>query len=618
MPDITIDFESYYDADYSLRKMTTREYIMDERFEVHLLSVIEDDKPTLVLEADEINDWVADQDWDTVSLNAHNMIFDGAILAWHYGVRPKLYECTMSMAQALVGHRIGSASLYEVNKSVGLIKDSGALYDMKGKRLRDIDRESPEWARYKVYAADDALHSRMHLLRFRKEMPPRQRLVIDTLMRMYIDSDLRLDKRILEENLVEARLEREQLLRAAGVTSKSDLTSAPKFAKLLEGLGVTPPRKISPTTKKETWAFSKKDLDFVDLMTHEKKTVRMLVEARLNASSSIEETRTVRFIRLANIEGATLNVPLRFAGAHTMRFSGMDSLNLQNLKRDSRIREAMVAPPGYVMVVVDASQIEARILAWLAGQMELLRQFGLGQDVYSAFATKVYKREINKADNPAERFVGKTGVLGLGYMTGFRTLYKSLVLGGADDMTLETSREIVNTYRTSYPEIPELWKRADEFIQSMLSLSYDKVGPLETNPGPFRTWQLPGGLPVVYPSLSLRPDDKGYPAPHYWRHRYKAWTSLYGGKLVENWVQHLAWTVICDTMVKMRLTNPRWHCFLQVHDELGYIVPESEGKAAYEHLMKFMCQQPSWADAMPYPVPLGAEGGIAYRYSDAK
>ncbi len=628
MIDIAIDFETFYSDDYSLRQMTTREYIMDERFEVMLLAVKVDDGPRQVLEPHEIRPWLGQWDWSQVRLAAHNMRFDGAILAWHYGIRPKLYECSMFMAQAVVGHVIGSASLQAVNEHAGRTKDSQALLNMKGLPYLAA-REHAEWPRYKAYAGQDVDDCRFHVKRFREKLPNRYRLTVDLLCRMYIDSKLRLDPQVLEENLRLAAAERERLLAAAGMTEGSELRSKPKFAKLLEGQGVQVPMKLSLSTGKPDYAFAKKDLGFIALLSHPKPEVRMLVEARLNAASSIEETRTRKFQRLAALPGATLNVPLLFSGAHTHRFSGADSMNLQNLPRKSLLRQAIRAPKGYKLVVLDASQIEARILAWLAGCLELVGAFSRGEDVYSLFASKVFGFLVNKREHPGERFVGKTSVLGLGYMTGADTLYKTLVLGaqslGIDiAITPQMARESVDTYRAAYPEIVALWRQADLFTRSMALRADTSLGPFSTEfslldaPG----WTIPGGLPVRYPSLnSAVDDDTGRVQYVYWRHRYKTWTSLYGGKLVENMVQHLAWTVIVNAMARMHLTNPAWTCVLQVHDELAYLAPDDEAQDCYDHLHGFMCAQPDWSGYGPLtmvPVPLQAEGGIGEIYGEIK
>jgi DNA polymerase len=281
-----------------------------------------------------------------------------------------------------------------------------------------------------------------------------------------------------------------------------------------------------------------------------------------------------------------------------------------------------------VFVVLDASQIEARILAWLAGCLPLLQAFARHEDVYSLFASVVFGRPISKRENPGERFVGKTSVLGLGFQTGADTLWRTLVLGAQDlgldiQIPRELAAEAVTSYRQTYPEIPQLWKRADTFIRAMVNGVRQEEGPFTTDyqlpraPG----WVIPGGMPVRYPSLGLRQDEEtGRFSPSYYRHRYKTYTSLYGGKLVENWVQHLAFTVIVNAMNIMRLHNSEWLCVLQVHDELAYLVPVDEAEEAKKILYNSMVRQPEWAGLGPLkmPLPLEAEGDINEVYGLCK
>ena len=122
-------------------------------------------------------------------------------------------------------------------------------------------------------------------------------------------------------------------------------------------------------------------------------------------------------------------MPLKYYGAHTGRWSGLDKVNMQNLpSRDVKkkaLKNAILPPKDNVIINVDSSQIEARILVWLSGQDDVVEQFKNNEDVYSNFASKVYGRKIDKR-NKTERFIGKTCILGLGYGTGWKKLQDTL------------------------------------------------------------------------------------------------------------------------------------------------------------------------------------------------
>src|SRR5690606_2260190 len=172
-----------------------------------------------------------------------------------------------------------------------------------------------------------------------------------------------------------------------------DLMSNPKFAALLQQRGVDPPMKISPTTGKVTYAFAKSDLDFQALAKDPR--VADLCEARIRVKSTIGETRAVRFLE-AGKDGMCLPILLNYSGTHTHRWSGGNKMNLQNLKRGGELRRSILAPDGHVIVVADSAQIEARVLAWLAGQDDVVEAFRNKCDLYSEFASFVFGYPVDR------------------------------------------------------------------------------------------------------------------------------------------------------------------------------------------------------------------------------
>jgi hypothetical protein len=610
-----VDFETYYSSDFSLSRMTTREYITDNRFEVIGASIAIDGGEPSWYDAPDLPLIFKTIDWSDTFFCAHNTMFDGAIMKWRYCIQPKFWYDTMGMAQALLAAVAGGASLKAVSQLLGMHKDSQALMNMRGKRFADTDRNDASWQRYKTYANEDVNMSREIFYRLRSVFPEKELVVIDTLLRMYFDNKLRIDREIVQSSLDEVRAEAKAALARAGVSSKSQLRSRGDFARLLLNCGVQPPTKISPATGEKTYAFSKNDIEFAKLLEHDNPRVRFLVEAKINASSTIEESRAERFERLSRIEDGVLNAPLRYSAAHTHRFGGSDKLNLQNLPRKSPLRKAIVAPEGYKIVVVDASQIEARMLAWMAKETQITDAFARGEDVYSSFATRIYGYEVDKNKAPDERFVGKTGILGLGYGTGKDKFQWSLLTSPFyfGEAPIDFCENVVNTYRTGYPRIPQFWKRCDELLGVMSRGGEDTLGPLKFSN---RRVLLPSGLPILYPQLHWKDAeewaDRGY---QYYSARYKGFKKIYGAALTENLIQALSRIVITDAMLYMRMTDPDYFCALQVHDELVYLVPEAKAEACYQHLMKYMTTIPSWADET---LPLAAEGGIGNRYSEIK
>ena len=408
---LTIDFETYYDKDFSLSKVTTEEYIRSELFETIGVAVRVNDGETQWFSGTEKETWTFLQkfDWANSIALAHNAVFDMAILNWRYGISPKKIADTLSMARAIHGTEVGG-SLGALVQHYQLGEKGTEVINALGKRRIDFSDE--DLSRYASYCVNDVNLTYGLFGCLAPNFPVAELNLIDLTVRMFTEPVLELDTGVLHRHLTEVQDSKARLMEGID-ESKDMLMSNPQFADLLRSQGVEPPMKISPTTGKETYAFSKTDEEFKALLEHEKETVQALVAARLGVKSTIEETRTEAFIGIAG--RGPLPIMLNYYGAHTGRFSGGDKMNLQNLpaRGNNSIRRALRAPKGQVLVACDSSQIEARMVAWLAEQHDLVGAFAKGRDVYSEFASEVYGRTITKADK-IERFVGKTCILRLG------------------------------------------------------------------------------------------------------------------------------------------------------------------------------------------------------------
>lgn len=405
---ITIDFETYYDQEYSLSKMTTEAYVRDDRFEVIGVGVKINSEPTDTYSGEDVGGFLRSLNYKNAAVLAHNTVFDGAILRWRYDIEPKFWLDTLSMSRPEFKMCVGG-SLAALAWALNLGEKGTEVVQAKGKRRADFTPQ--ELDAYMGYCANDVELTYKLYQVLKSKLPPSELLMIDLLIRMYVDPLIEVDVDHLRGHLHKVVTNKEQLLNKL---SKNDperirkvLSSNNKFADLLKLLGVTPPTKISKTTGKTTYAFAKTDRGLLDLQEHPDQRVQAVVAARLGVKSTIEETRTQSLIEAG--QRGRLPVMLNYHGAHTGRLSGGDGLNLQNLpsRRGKAIREAICAPDGHVLMVGDLSQIEARLSAYLAGEDRLVEAFRQGRDVYSEFASNVYGRTITKADK-RERFVGKT------------------------------------------------------------------------------------------------------------------------------------------------------------------------------------------------------------------
>jgi DNA polymerase I-like protein with 3'-5' exonuclease and polymerase domains len=404
---ITIDFETFYDRSFSLSKMTTEEYIRDELFEVIGVGVKVGDGETQWFSGPhrDTKKWLEQFPWDTSIAIAHNAMFDMAILNWHFDIRPKMIADTLSMLRAIDGPDAGN-SLAKAAERYGLGKKGDEVINALGKGRLDFTPE--ELGRYGQYCINDVELTYELFRQIAPLVPKLEARLIDQTIRMFSEPVLTLDKEILEEHLTAVREKKDKLMTAVEA-DKSVLMSNPKLAELLQQMKVVPPTKVSPTTGKTTWAFGKNDEGFKALLDHPNPKVQAVVAARMGVKSTLEETRTERFIGIAG--RGTLPVPLRYYAAHTGRWGGDDKVNLQNLPRKSALKKAIRAPEGYMFIDCDSSQIEARTLAWLAGQDDLVAAFDAGEDVYKIMASSIYNVPIEEVTDD-QRFVGKTTILG--------------------------------------------------------------------------------------------------------------------------------------------------------------------------------------------------------------
>jgi hypothetical protein len=439
-----------------------------------------------------------------------------------------------------------------------------------------------------------------------QDFPPTELRLIDLTIRMFTDPVLQLNVDMLETHLIWEQQRKANIL---AKYNKDDLMSNPKFADLLRGWGVEPPMKKSVTTGKETYAFSKTDEAFKELLGHESLEVQALVAARLGTKSTIEESRTERFIGIAR--RGPMPVPLRYYAAHTGRWGGADNVNLQNLPRISPLKKAILAPAGYMMIDSDSSQIEARTLAWLAGQDDLVDAFDRGEDVYKIMASAIYGKAVADITKD-ERFVGKTTILGCGYGMGAAKFQAQLKNFGVE-VTIEEAKRIIDTYRDTYPKITALWKDANTAIEAILRGQLTMLGrggvlKIEGKDGV----RLPNGLYIRYPNMRQKTDEEtGRVEVVYDTKKGRATipNRIYGGKLIENVCQALARIIIGDQML---MIAKKYQVVMTVHDAIACIVPTAEVATAQEYVEMCMRIRPKWG----LELPLNCESGYGESYGD--
>lgn len=653
---LTIDFETRWDSkEYTLSKMTTEEYIRDERFKAFGACIHElgSDRVTQWYGGDELHRILPTYDWTKTAVLAHNAQFDVAILSWVYGVQPCFIFDSLSMGRALRGVEVGN-SLAKLASEYSLPPKGTAVYSTDGLQVLtpEIEKELANYCAHDVFLCEEIFK------RLVVGYPAKELRLIDLTLRMYTRPLLQLDEDMLFNALREERTAREELLERLKITD-ADLASNDRFAELLRNVGIEPPtKKKKPTAKTpepvgDNYAFAKTDAMFQAMLNGSHEDAALLCEARLKVKSTSERTRAQRFLDIAG--RGTLPVPLSYYGAATGRWTASkgSAINMQNLKRGSFLRKAIMAPEGHVCVVGDLSQIEPRVLAWMADYDDLLHIFNAGGDPYAMFGSQMFNiPDMSKDTHPVERQSAKSALLGCGYQLGWASFAAQLLVGflGAkpkrytkaeakqlgvtgdyierfldwDDNVVKmneiphtctkqellihcvAAKKIVDMYRATAHPVVGFWEMCQNLIQRSLADGEEYKHKCLL----FRKEEivLPNGMCLRYPDLRQRKDKES--GRSQWVYGPDA-TKLYAGKITNNVTQATARIVMTDGM--LRVAN-RYPVVGTVHDEQIVVVPEREADEALKWVLGQMTVEPKY---MP-GIPLDADGGAHYRYGLAK
>src|SRR5262245_1425109 len=593
-----LDGESYYDRQYNLQRLDPASYVLDPRFELIGIAVKEPGTAAYWVEGPDAPAFFASLDPNDIMTVSHNALFDNCIWSYRYGFVPRLMVDTLGVSRAVLSLKINS--LDSVAEHLGLGAKGEEIHQAMGMRLADIKANPDFYRAYVNYTLNDVtLCEGIFDKLVRTGTFPYEELYIqDLVLRCAVLPTLHANVPMLQRHLEDLRRRKQLLLNECGC-DRAALMSSAQFCEALDRLCVTVKTKISATGRVIP-AIAKTDGFMAELAEYQEADddtnfqVQTLANARLAHRSTIEETRSEKFVAVASLPWPNgqpmLPMPLRYGGAKTHRLSGDWSMNLQNLVRDvtiSKLRTSLISPPGFKIVTADSSQIEARLVAQLCGQTDLVEAFRNGVDVYAGFASNVFGQTVTKKEQPNHRFIGKVGVLSLGYGCGAERFYRMVITqarqygialdGLFDDVVADVT---VNTYRTLFDRIPAMWRQLDRLLRFILLNDHAQemeLGPVTIMP---RRIYLPNGL-------FLRYDD---PAEDLW-----------GGKLLENICQALARVIIMQAA--LRLDQRGYRFVLQVHDELVFCVPDDWVEEAKTIIMQEMTRPPVW---MP-DLPLAAE-----------
>ncbi len=637
---VVLDLETFFTnekdsrgVEYRLKRAnenacTTEEYIRHPWFKAHCAGVKwAPHAPAKWYDERQLRYVLAQEDWSDVCLICHHAHFDGFILAHHYGVRPKMYACTMAMARVLYpSHE--SVSLDNVRKLNGLSPKTTPYNLFKGRHWHelsdDVQRQIGEGA------ADECESIWKLFSAFIKRIPIEEMEVIDSVVRMFVDPVLRADTGLLAKIWEKEEHEKRNRLHDLDIDGAA-LRSADRFADLLRAQGIEPETKEGPPRKDGTrgtiFAFARGDPFMEELLDHEDPIVRALAEARLGEKSNIMQTRAETLGFMAS--RGPLCVYLRYCGAATTRVAGGDGANWLNFKRSSDLRRAILAPEGYLLGPIDASQIEFRVAMELAGQQDVIDRLKRGEDPYLPLACDFYGEEIYRPAKDDPRKLEMEQKRGCSKQANLMCIYGAAaerfkhtarvgLYGPPVDMSLEDADRFVRAFRDSHPALTArntgYWAQCERIIARLAG-----GPPMEW--GPFLVKHhrliLPNGLAMIYDTLEFhRPDAdedcRDFERDGYWRWRgRRGWKKIWGSKLTQNICEMVSRVIVSQAMIRIKqkygIRTLNWP-----YDELLLLIPHnSKAEETLELCRLEMCAEPSWLPG----IPLDAEASLGERYS---
>lgn len=658
---ISIDIETYSDVD--IGKAGLFRYAQSPAFRVLLFAYSVDDGPVQCIDLTEqtLPGGVREMLTDCKTLkHAYNAAFEWYCLSRWLGLTDEQtqawlpqWRCTM-LHGLYCGHPAG---LDAVGKALGLPQDKQKLSTGKaliryfcipckptksnGGRTRNLPHHDPEkWALFKEYCAQDVV-TEMEVDRCLAAFP-----VPDEVQEQW-ETDQRINLRgvAVDMELVQGALDLDAQTRAELITEAQELTGLdnPNSVGQLSGW-------LQEVTGKDINSLTKDVV--VDLLTQELPgDARRVLEIRQALGKTSNKKYTA--LQAAVCDDSRVRGLLQFYGANrTGRWAGR-IVQPQNLPRtyidgdllpmardlvksrsadglelvfggvqdtlSQLIRTAFVARPGCTLVDADFSAIEARMIAWLAGEEWVLEVFRTHGKIYEAAASQMFGVPIDaiRKGRPeySYRQKGKVATLALGYQGGTG----SLVSMGALKMGIEENDlpDIVDRWRKANANIVAFWYTVDAAAREAVIngrtteiMGGRIVFARELDPGTgldFMTIALPSGRKLYYGSPRMGFNRFGSPSIIYkgQNQTTKKWEDIetYGGKLAENITQAVARDCLAYTIEQLEAAGYR--VVFHIHDEV-VIEVENGTEDDLDRVVELMSQPPAWADGLP----MAADGWV--------
>lgn len=636
---MSFDFETYSETD--IASCGSYKYIEDPAFEILLLSYAFDDEPVKTV------DFAAGEDWPqefldalsdpSITKTAYNAAFERYALERALGLYqdPAQYEDTMVLA-AVCGLPLslsGACEALHMGDDVAKMKEGKALIryfcspckptKTNGGRTRNLPEHAPgKWDLFKTYNAQDVVAERAvrnRLLRYRPDGIEHKFWAVNTRLNergVRIDTTLARQAVAIDDEY-KARLT-EEAIALTGLENPKSVAQIKAWLKDQEGLDVASLNK-------------KVVADVVGRLQTDAAREFMRVRAALAKSST---SKYAAMLRSLCADGTVKGTLLFYGASRTGRFAGRivqpqnlpqnhipDLATARSLVRagdaetvdllydnisdtlSQLIRTAIIPEAGHRLIVSDFSAIEARVIAWFAGEQWRLKVFEDGGDIYCQSASQMFKVPVEKHGVNGElRQKGKVAELACGYGGGVN----ALIAFGADKMGMsdEEMAETVAMWRDASPNICRLWKSLENAaIKAIVrkTSAVSRLGNVRFDYENGILWMnLPSGRRIAYWDAQYAPSKwkKGQKAISYMGLNDKnKWARIetWGGKLVENLVQATARDCLRDKILALDAAG--FDIRMHVHDEI--VVTEPLGGKTLEQMNEIMNAPLPWAEGLP-------------------
>lgn len=608
---VVLDAETYFDQDYSLKKLSTYEYVMDDRFELLGWAIKPGNKPSYFVRE------LPQFDWKNITVIMHHAPFDALVLAIHNKLYLPFIVDTLDLARHIEPRWSNKlADLCERHK----FPTKGDTKQFKG--LNHAQFDETLWFKLVEYATNDAdrEYDLLQLL-LPKLSNPKFELEIARYTRdLFIRPTLHLDTKRAAELKGKMQAEVQKVLKHINMTDTQARSNKFFETQLRKALGSEePPMKSGK--KGRILAIAKTDPGYAYLLNHPNDQARQLMEARVAVKSwPLHIKRIQRLQSIFEAAGKRMPIPLKYYGAHTGRWAGDEGINPQNFTARghslaNEIRTLIEAPKGYMLIIADFSQIEARGVDWLAGQKDMVQAFAEGKQIYCEFAGKLIGHKVRKpkkTDDPEVakwyghwRQMGKIGILGCGYGMGpdycmvfAKNTYKV-------NLTYPMAKRIITLYRKTHRMVVLLWEKVERAFRQATqytSRAYElDFGLRFFREGNATVIQLPSTRKLYYagarvegttryPQLAMpNPGKQGGKTIYFW-----------GGYLVENIIQALSRDILAEAVLNIEKLGVRIP--LIVHDDMSVVVPEKEVETYQAQIEDIARTPPKWATGLPVDV----------------